>query len=226
VCKFIKFRQNMTCLKYDCKHLKDEHTHNSMQGWNDYLNDVMGDFHESKYLAYKFKNLVKTTNPSKAQNDEYDHGSISDDELLHSAKRKGLGIYDRNFDVDDITRHGGKSGTTIGRRKEWSEKKSCSQWNLGMDKRLSSSNAKESNFLDLYLDDEDDNDVVDSNWNKETSGRVFERYGRDSTIARGKERVHNYDDLFDKKNEGEIYGKSKVGKAEGNKARNGVTRSR
>jgi DNA polymerase zeta len=201
VCKFKNFRRNMTCLKCDCKCPNDEHTHNSRQVWNDYRTDAMGDFQQSKHLEHKLKNPVKTENPLKARNDEYVHGSISDDDLLNSARTsKGLVINDGNFDFDGTPGHGGKSGTTVGRRKEWNEKKTFSQWDLGLDKRSPSSSAKENHFSDLDLDDddEDDDDAVDSNWNKATGGRASERYGRDSTSVRGKGRAHNYDDTDEK----------------------------
>lgn len=58
---------------------------------------------------------------------------------------------------------------------------------------MQSSSAKANLFSNLELDDDDD----DSNWNKEIVGRVSDRYGRDSTSARGKGRVHNYDDTDD-----------------------------
>jgi hypothetical protein len=60
------------------------------------------------------KNPVKTANPSNAWNDEYDHGSISDDDLPNSARRnRGHGITDGNFDFDDFPVRGGKSGRTV-----------------------------------------------------------------------------------------------------------------
>jgi len=200
-CKFINFRRNMTCLKCDCKRPKDDHTHNSRQGLNDYrTDDAIDNFQHSKHLEQKLKNPVKTANPSNAWNDEYDHGSISDDDLPNSARRsRGHGITDGNFDFDDFPVRGGKSGSTVGRKKEQNEKKTLSRWDLGVDKRLQSSSAKENHFSDLDLDDDDDDDdAVDSNWrNKASGGSVSERYGRDSDNAREKGRAHNYDDTDD-----------------------------
>ena len=66
---------------------------------------------------------------------------------------------------DDFPVRGGKSGSTVGRKKEQNEKKTLSRWDLGVDKRLQSSSAKENHFSDLDLDDDDeDDDAVDSNW--------------------------------------------------------------
>jgi hypothetical protein len=134
-----------------------------------------------------------------AWNDEYDHGSISDDDLPNSARRnRGHGITDGNFDFDDFPVRGGKSGSTVGRKKEQNEKKTLCRWDLGVDKRLQSSSAKENHFSDLDLDDDDeDDDAVDSNWrNKASGGSVSEIYGRDSDNAREKGRAHN-DDIDD-----------------------------
>jgi hypothetical protein len=85
------------------------------QGLNDYrTDDATDNFQHSKHLEQKLKNPVKTANPSNAWNDEYDRGSISDDDLPNSARRsKGHGITDGNFDFDDFPVRGGKSGSTF-----------------------------------------------------------------------------------------------------------------
>lgn len=198
-CKFINFKRNMTCLKCDCKHPKEDHTQNSRQDWNDNQTDAMGNFQHAKHLEQNLKNPVKMANPSKPWNDEYDHGSVSDNDLPNSSKRsRGRGINDGNFDFDDFPVRGGKSESTVDRKKEQNKKKTFSRWDLGVDKGLQSSSAKAKKFLDLDLDDDDDeDDAVDSNWNKVSGGRVSERYIRDSTSAREKGRAHNNDNTDD-----------------------------
>lgn len=208
-CKFINFKRNIACLKCDCKRPKDEHTHNSRQGLNDYQTDAVDNFQQSKHLEQKLKNPDRTANPSNALNDEYDHGSISDDDLLNGVRRsRGHSINDGNFDFDDFPVRGGKSGSAVGRKKEQNEKKTFNRRDLGVDKGLRSSSAKASHFSDLDLDDDgvsdldlddddDDEDAVDSNWKKASSGSASEKYGRDSNSAREKGRANKYDDTDD-----------------------------
>jgi hypothetical protein len=102
--------KNSDWKNFDCKRRKDDHTHNSRQGLNVYrTDDAIDNFQHSKHLEQKLKNPVKTANPSNAWNDEYDHGSINDDDLPNSARRsRGHGITDGNFDFDDFPVRGEK----------------------------------------------------------------------------------------------------------------------